>query len=275
MNLKDEKKFKLETGIKREVFFQMLEILTEEFNKAHEKGSNKGIGPGCRLVLALSYWRYYPPYRHMEIDYGVVKSTICTSIKWVEKTLINHPIFQFGNIKEEIEKLEKNGIKVECIIGDVEEQQIERPSDNQKEYYSGKKKMHTEKNQIIIEEQTKKIINFCTASGKNHDFKMLKESEVLEYLEERQITGRFDLGYQGVQDLLSNAIVPIKKPRGKELTEEQKKHNKELAKLRISIEHVNREIKIFRIMKYPYRNHRIRYKDKLQIMCAIYNLNHA
>ena len=37
----------------------MLEILTEKYNQAHEKGSFKGIGPGCKLVLALTYWREY------------------------------------------------------------------------------------------------------------------------------------------------------------------------------------------------------------------------
>ena len=29
----------------------MLEILKEKYNQIHEKGSFKGIGPGCKLVL--------------------------------------------------------------------------------------------------------------------------------------------------------------------------------------------------------------------------------
>ena len=54
---------------------------------------------------------------------------------------------------------------------------------------------------------------------------------------------------------LSKAIIPYKKSKNHELTEEEKNHNKALSKRRIKVEHVNREIKIFRIMKETYRNH--------------------
>ena len=59
------------------------------------------------------------------------------------------------------------------------------------------------------------------------------------------------------------------------LTEEEKEFNKQLSQKRIAIEHVNRELKIFRIMKETYRNHQNRYEVKLQIMCGIYNLNNS
>lgn len=253
----------------------MLEILTDEYKKIHQKGSRGGIGPGCKLVITLSYWREYRGMRQMGLDYDVAHSTICDSIKWVEKTLLKSEKFQFGTIAEEIQKAKKLGIEVTSIIGDVEEQAIERPTENQEDYYSGKKKKHTQKNQIIMIEDCKRIINFFTSNGKVHDFQMLKNSGILETLEKLEIGGKFDSGYQGVKDYLSNAMIPYKKPRNGELTEEQKEYNTQLSKKRIYIEHVNRELKIFRIMKETYRNHRNRYEDKLTIMCAIYNLNNS
>ena len=135
----------------------MLEIFKDEYEKAHVNGSNKGIGYECRLVLAISYWREYRGMRQMAFDYEIALSTVCSSIHWVEDILSKHQDFTFGTIDEEISKLEKEGKKVTTIIGDVTEQAIERPTLNQEESYSGKKKRHTTKNQIIIDEESKKI----------------------------------------------------------------------------------------------------------------------
>ena len=49
----------------------------------------------------------------------------------------------------------------------------------------------------------------------------------------------------------------------------------DFSKNRIEIEHVNREIKKFRIMKDVYRSHRDRYQTSLFIVCGIYNLNYC
>jgi len=271
--ISDEKEFKLQTGVKRNVFFQMLEILTDEFNKQHKNGSFKGIGPGCKLVLALSYWREYRAMRQMSLDYDVAPSTVCESIKWVEDVLLKSEKFTINDIKTEIEKIENSGSTVKCIIGDVEEQPIERPTENQEESYSGKKKRHTTKNQLIIDEKSLKIINFHNEKGTVHDYQILKNSNILSTLNDKKISGKFDSGYQGVQNELSNVNIPYKKSKYHELTEEEKSYNKKLSSKRIKIEHTNRKIKIFRIMKETYRNHMNRYEKKLQIICCIYNLN--
>ncbi len=197
--IEDDKEFKLQTGLKREVFFEILDYLTIEFNKECTKGSFRGIGVGCRFVLAITYWREYRAMRQMGFDYDVSASTVCESVKRVEETLSKYSKFQIEDIKTEIKKLEVQGIKVENIIGDVEEQPIERLLVNQEDSYSGKKKRHTTKNQIIIAEGTKRIINFYNANGTTHDFKMLKDSEILSVLEKMKIGGKFDSGYQGVQ----------------------------------------------------------------------------
>ena len=84
--------------------------------------------------------------RQMGLDYDLSPSTVCDSIKWVENTLSEHPLFCLEDIKSEIAKLEQEGYEVKYIIGDVEEQGIERPQINQEENYSGKKKRHTTKN---------------------------------------------------------------------------------------------------------------------------------
>lgn len=261
--------------MKKEVFFKILDYLTIKFNEAHKNGSFKGIGVGPRFVLALTYWREYRAMRQMAFDYDLSVSTVCTSIKWVENELQEFPDFQIEDIKTEIKKLTEKGKKVENIIGDVEEQPIERPTVNQEDSYSGKKKAHTTKNQIIIAEGIKRIINYYNTNATTHDFKILQESNILPTLEEMGIGGKFDSGYQGIQKELTKAIIPKKKSKLHELTEEEKEFNKQLSQKRIAIEHVNRELKIFRIMKETYRNHQNRYEHKLKIICGIYNLNNS
>ena len=136
--------------MKKQVFYKILEYLTNVYNDSHKNGSRRGTSVVCRLVLAITYWRDYRPMRQMGLDYDVPKSTVCDCIKWVEVALGNWDEIQFQDIKTEIEKAKENGINVETIIGDVEEQPIERPIINQEESYSGKKKRHTKDIQLKI-----------------------------------------------------------------------------------------------------------------------------
>lgn len=271
LNLNDSD-FKLHTGMKKQTFYKTLEYLTIVYNDSHKNGSRTSVV--CRLVLAITYWRDYRPMRQMGLDYDVPKSTVCDCIKCVETALENWDKFQIQDIKTEIEKAKEKGINVETIIGDVEEQPIERPVINQEECYSGKKR-HTTKIQIIITENGERILNWYNSKGTTHDYQIIKDSKILPILEEMKIKGKFDSGYQGIQDQLSDAMIPYKKSKNHELTEEEKNYNKELSKKRIKIEHTNRELKIFRIMKETYRNHMNRYDTKVLIMCGIYNLNHS
>jgi glycyl-tRNA synthetase beta subunit len=99
---------------------------------------------------------------------------------------------------------------------------------------------------------------------------MLKNS-ILDVLGENvKIIG--DSGYQGLKDLHDNSEHPIKKPKNRELTEEEKQYNKELSQRRIYIEHVNRRIKIFRICKEVYRNKGNKLELRVNLLAAIYNL---
>jgi len=114
------------------------------------------------------------------------------------------------------------------------------------------------------------IIHVYKADGVEHDFTMLKNS-ILDMLGENvKILG--DSGYQGIKNFHENSEIPIKKPRNRELTDEEKQYNKELSQRRIFIEHVNRRLKIFRICKEVYRNKGKRMELRVKLIAAIYNL---
>src|SRR6266699_3702986 len=65
---------------------------------------------------------------------------------------------------------------------------------------------------------------------------------------------------------------PQKKPKGKELTPEQKEHNRLISSIRIVIEHIIAGIKRCRIVKDLFRNTKEKYDDLvMEIACALHN----
>ena len=72
-------------------------------------------------------------------------------------------------------------------------------------------------------------------------------------------------------------ITPHKKSRKSKnnptpkLTPEQKRENRNLGKVRIKVEHVIRELKVFRILAERYRNRRRRFELRMNLVAGIYN----
>ena len=105
--------------------------------------------------------------------------------------------------------------------------------------------------------------------GTTHDFKMFKDS--LADILPKGISALMDSGYQGVQKILPNALIPFKATKNNPLTDEQKSINKIISKYRICIEHVNREIKIFRICKETYRGKGERGLIRVKLIASLFN----
>ena len=66
-----------------------------------------------------------------------------------------------------------------------------------------------------------------------------------------------DKGYQGLAK--TGLQTPKKKSKHHLLNKQDKEANRRLGKLRTVIEHINRKLKIFKILSLPYRNRRKRF----------------
>ncbi len=150
-------------GVKQKTFEKKLQILKEEHKQRHLKGGRPGkLSVLDKLVIMLlCYYREYRVMENIAFDYGVSKSTICDSIRWVEDTLIKSGQFNLPSRKE----LTK-GDGIEVVLIDATECEIERPPKKQKEYYSGKKKKHTLKLQIVANAATMDILSIVISKGK-------------------------------------------------------------------------------------------------------------
>jgi hypothetical protein len=129
------------------------------------------------------------------------------------------------------------------------------------------------KSQIIANKETQRIYDVEEAKGSVHDFTMCKMTLL-------QMVGLFiiilaDSGYQGIVDYHEQSLIPIKKSKYRELSEEEKAYNRELSRKRIFIENINARIKVFKIMAYPYRNRRRRHLLRTKLICAILNAERA
>lgn len=78
-----------------------------------------------KLVIMLGYYREYRPMENIAFDYGVAKSTICESIKWVEYTLIKSGEFSLPSKRKLMESTQ-----IEVVLVDATECEIERPKKN-------------------------------------------------------------------------------------------------------------------------------------------------
>lgn len=137
-----------------------------------------------------------------------------------------------------------------------------------KKFFSGKQGEHTLKTQVVIHQKSTAIICLGHGKGRIHDFKLFKNSGI-KFGELLKVIA--DKGYQGINKIHQLSQTPIKKPRGGRLTKEQKKSNRELNRLWITVEHVNHRLKIFKILDYRYRNRHRRFGLRSSLIARIYN----
>lgn len=161
---------------------------------------------------------------------------------------------------------------VQAILLDVTEQPMERPVKKQRQWYSGKKRRHTIKAQLIVCLKTLEILLVVCGKGRTHDFTLLKRCKLRIV---KALKKYADSGYQGILKLYPNSVTPIKKPRKRELTAEERRYNREVAKVRIAIEHVNRRCKIFRIVKETYRGKHRNFHKTWTVIAGLVNLRYA
>jgi hypothetical protein len=262
---KGRKYFRRITGMRQQVFEKLLEILGIALKEKHAKGGrNPNLSIAYILLIALEYWREYRTFAAIGADFNLDESNVCRWVKWCEDVLMAS-----GQITLPGKKVLLSG-EYESIQIDATETPVERPKHGQRKYYSGKKKRHTIKSQIVIDKATKKIICVKTSEGKRHDFKLFKDSKLPINKNTKVET---DSGYQGIKDIHKNSEHPKKKPRNGELTPEEKAENKRTSQNRIGNEHAIGFIKRFRILSERYRNRRKRFSLRLNLIAAICNMD--
>ena len=136
--------------------------------------------------------------------------------------------------------------------------------------YSGKKKCHTIKNQVIINGETLEIIAVAEAKGRTHDFELFKRSRTQIA---PHINNCSDTGFIGIDKLHANSTLPKKSSKKHELTALERLRNTIISSARIVIEHVNGALKRFKILANRYRNKQKKHALRFTLIAELYNAN--
>lgn len=131
------------------------------------------------------------------------------------------------------------------------------------------KKTHSLKNNVLSLPNLRIVWLSQTYPGKIHD-KHICDKEKLNL--PKGISLWQDGGFLGHKPDNVEVKMPIRKPRGKQLSDYQKEQNKKISSFRVKVEHAIGRVKIFRIVKERLRCHRLFFDDLiLEIACAIHN----
>lgn len=126
------------------------------------------------------------------------------------------------------------------------------------------------KSQVLVDANTQQILACAHAKGPQHDYSLFKQTAPRCKPDVWYVA---DSGYQGLVSRHPQTCLPIKKAKGKKLSDAAKQHNRSLAKFRIAVEHVIRTLKIWRILKETYRNRRKRFALRFNLIAALVNHN--
>ncbi len=201
--------------------------------------------------MLLMYYRIYTTHAFLGFLFGADDSAVCRNINPLQPLLAG--IFRIPERKVELDPEDMRELFI-----DATERPTRRPEAGQREFYSGKKKRHTIKNQVVTARRTKppgpgkkpRRLRIAAVSesfpGSVHDKKIYDRMRVVGPTDVRR-TG--DTAYLG-----TSMETPTRKPRGGELTAGQKARNRVVSRRRIVAEHGIGKMKVWRIASERYRN---------------------
>lgn len=298
MTVRNERQFRACTGLSQKEFdlilpefAKCLQLAQQQRYKKHRLqrqrkpgGGRKGAlsSPDLKLFFILFYLKNYPTFDVLGclFDLSPAKAQenfvkFMPILKQAEKRLhiLPHRHFKPANTdKQPIDNHQK-------IIIDATERPCCRPhhARKQKHYFSGKKRHHTLKNTVIGDSNKGIPVVGPTVAGSRHDYALLKEELDPQQPGLSTVEAWVDLGYQGIKDhypSFHKIYIPHKKPRRSKanqcsaLTPQQKRENRAISRVRVGVEHLIGDLKIFQILTNRFRNHFHNMADQVILLVA-------
>jgi hypothetical protein len=283
--------FKSFTGL----YISEFDVISKEIESRYEEHERKRLSKRMRqrdvgagrpfklkvkerfFLMLLVYYRLYITYTLSGFLFDLDQSNICRDMSIIEplvKRCIPLPkkLYKRTRRLRTIDEVEEYFPGFKAFI-DSSEQEIPRPENKRKRksYYSGKKKKHTIKTQYMVNSEGTILHKTGHDRGRIHDYEIFKNKHPTTPL---QVENVFDLGYMGVKNDFPTvkSVLPFRKKRKKsELSNEEKRHNRNHFKLRVIVEHTVSRIKKFGIMGTKFRNKLGRYDRTSDIVSGLVN----
>jgi hypothetical protein len=255
------------TGVGVATFDQMLARLRGPWEAAERRKAKSGRPRGIggledHLPVLLLYYRCYVTQEFLGVFYRVDRGAIRRAIRRVEAQV--KPLFALRR-EPKVSRRE-----AEALIIDRTEQPVQRPKDRaaQRAHHSGEKRRHTLETEYIIAGDGRIVGVSDSHPGRRHDPTIRRAGPPLP----KHARGYADGAYQGYDKDHPDLDIPYKKPKGGELTEEEKDYDRGLGGFRVAIEHRIGRTKRFRILCDRYRNPRHTHHTETSIIAGLVNV---
>ncbi len=237
------------------------------------------LKPREQLLLTVIWLRLYPLHAVLGFLFGVTHSTVGRVLQRI-LPLLEAAGRDTMRLPDPGKKHRRtlDALLVDtpelAVIIDTFEQPVQRPKDRTEAdtYYSGKKKQHTHKTQVAVDETSGRIVDVsATVRGPMADLALLKASRLVERLPPG-VGCLGDLAYVGIAALHPQGLgaTPRRKPRSKPRPPEDVTYNQAFARRRVKVEHTIGRMRCFQAVTQRDRHHR-RYTGRVGAVAGLVN----
>jgi hypothetical protein len=254
-----------------------------------------------RVALVLTYLRLHVPQAVVGLLFGASQAAVSRELSALLPALRGcRPCPAVWEPTDAADGVPPGGVLTLEQVGggrvliDATEQRVSRPGDEaaQRRHYSGKKKAHTLKTQLVTDDDHHILAISAAVPGATHDKPLCDGLRTLDRLPDgaEALADKGDQGLaaqvevaavcdvptraEGAQPRLT-ARTPHKKPRGGELTEAQRQENRALGAVRIRVEHCLGWLKNWAILATRFRCAHARYTAIMRVICGLVNAQTA
>lgn len=259
--------FRSLTGVEAETFHEMVKRLRPHWRERIVEPKNRsgrpwGVG-GLEehLLVLLILYRCCVTQDFLACLYQTDQAAISRSLRRIERLAVK--------VLGVTRQIKVSREEAEALIIDCTEQPIQRPSRKQRCWYSGKKKGHRIKTEIIVTAKGRIVSRSNPATGRTSDITVRRRGPPLP----KGSRAYADSGYQGLQDEHPDVEIPYKKTKHHKLTKGEKEYNHGLSRFRVRVEHAFARIKSFRMFSERFRYPKPTYAAKFAIVAGIVNIS--
>jgi hypothetical protein len=277
------------TGLTLAVFDELVAQVVPAVEAAHRRklarpdrqraiggGDDFDLSTADQVLLAVIWLRQYPTNEVLGFLFGVSDSTASRArvrclpvLERAGRDTMRMPDLGAARRKR-LPALLKDTPGLAVVI-DSFEQRTQRPKRRQRAYYSGKKKAHTLKSQVAVDEESGRFVDVSdSVPGRWADIKPLKRSGLMRRLPSG-VGGIGDLGYTGIRDVHPSGACPRRKPRGKPRPVEDVRYNRAFSRRRIVVEHAIGRLRRFRAVAHVNRHPRRGHATRVRVIAGLVN----
>jgi hypothetical protein len=281
------------TGLRLNEFAELLDDMLPRFASAEQDrlqrptrrraiggGRHADLAARDQILMAVIWLRQYPTNEVLGFLFGVSDSSASRVVNRVVPLLsasgkdtmrLPDPGRKH---RKELDDLLKETPELAVII-DTFEQRVQRCKERKDAdaHFSGKKKQHTLKPQVAVDEDDGTVCDVAeSVVGPTADLTLVKQSGLLERLPDR-VGAIGDLADVGIAEAHPQGLgaTPRRKPRGKDRPPEDIDFNRAFSKRRIKVEHTIGRMRRYQSLAQTDRHHRKNHTARTRAVAGLVN----